>query len=332
MHRLKTTYLPLLLMTLALLATFKATAQNDATLSQYYEVKHYYNPATIGTNDFINIHAGARLQWVGMTNAPKDFMVMAETPFKMFNKRFGAGLVFQQNSEGLFSTMLIDAQLGYRFKVGKGQLNVGLNIGYLSETFKGSKAELPEDSQGQTSTDPAIPTSDVSGSALDLGLGVHYTHKYFWMGLSATHLTQPKMRLSASKESSSTTDEGYEFTMSRNLYFMAGSNIQVKNTLLEIMPSVLVRTDFKTVQADITARFRLRKFISFGVGYRTQSAVMLMVGAEFKNVYIGFDYDIATSKNLLRSTYGSFELFVGYSVKLDMGDKNKNKHKSIRLM
>ena len=112
---------------------------------------------------------------------------------------------------------------------------------------------------------------------------------------------------------------------------MAGSNIPVKNTLFEVIPSVLVKSDFTFTTAEITGRVRWRKFLSLGVGYRYDDAVSLVLGAELKNFYIGYSYDYPTSA-ISKASSGSHEIFAGYSLKLDLSDKNKNKHKSIRIM
>ena len=53
--------------------------------------------------------------------------------------------------------------------------------------------------------------------------------------------------------------------------------------------------------------------------------------AEYKNFFIGYSYDYATSA-ISKVSNGSHEVFVTYNVKLDLKEKNKNKHKSIRIM
>lgn len=97
------------------------------------------------------------------------------------------------------------------------------------------------------------------------------------------------------------------------------------------MPSMLVKSDFTFWTAEVMARARFRKFLSFGLGYRWDDAVIATVAAEIKNFYIGYSFDYATG-TLRSASSGSHEIFVGYSLKLDMGDKNRNKHKSVRLM
>ena len=112
---------------------------------------------------------------------------------------------------------------------------------------------------------------------------------------------------------------------------MSGCNIPIKNTLFEVMPSVLVKSDFTFTTGEINARCRYNKFQSFGVGYRYDDAVIATVAAELKGFYLGYSFDYSTSA-IAKASSGSHEIFLGYSLKLDLSDKNKNKHKSIRIM
>ena len=59
--------------------------------------------------------------------------------------------------------------------------------------------------------------------------------------------------------------------------------------------------------------------------------MVAMIGAEYKGFFIGYSYDYPTSA-ISKASSGSHEIFAGYSLKLNMSEKNKNKHKSIRIM
>lgn len=94
---------------------------------------------------------------------------------------------------------------------------------------------------------------------------------------------------------------------------------------------MLVKSDLTFTTAEITGRVRYHKFLTAGLGYRYNDAVMAMIGAEFKGFFLGYSYDYHTSA-ISKASSGSHEIFAGYSLKLDFSDKNKNKHKSIRIM
>ena len=319
-----------LLSTLVLLlgaTAFQASAQIDAQFTQYWAVPSYYNPSSIGNVDFIHITGGSKLQWIGVKHAPMNFLAMADMPFKFLNRRWGTGLLLQQENVGLFSTQTISAQLAWKKKMLGGMLSVGVQVGLLNQTFKGDSIIMPENDDYHTSADDAIPKGVVNGKALDVAAGVMFVHKWFWVGISGTHITAPTITLKAGENE----EDLYEFNTGRYFYLMAGSNIPIKYTLFEIQPSVMIKTDLKFWQYEATARFRYNKFISAGVAYRHKDAVSAMIGAEFKNFFVGYAYDFPISA-MNKATHGSHELFLNYNVKLNMGEVNKNKHKSIRIM
>ena len=202
--------------------------------------------------------------------------------------------------------------------------------GYLNSKFKGSDIYIPDNDDYHEGNDTSLPSQDLTGNGFDLSLGVTYTHKYFSLGLSGLHLLNPRINM-AVEGSESTESTEYETEVPRILYFTASGNIPLKNTLFELQPSMCVRTDFSQVSGDITMRALFNKFLSFGIGYRLNDAVCVMIGAEFKNFFIGYAYDYPTSA-IAKGSAGSHELLAGYQLKLDFSGKNKNKHRSIRLM
>lgn len=314
-------YVLMMLVAWVSVPTLKAQVDNQYT--QYYMVPGYYNPSAIGNTDYIHITLGSRAQWVGIKHAPLSFVGLADMPFKFLNKRFATGVSINQTSMGLYSGLNASAQLAYKHRLFGGTLSGGFQVGLVNEKFKGS--EIIE--IGGEEADDAIPKTDVSGNALDLGVGLHYQHKYWWAGFSATHLTEPSVEMKAEGNE----EDLYIFEAGRTYYFMAGGNIPIKNTLFELQPSVFVKTDFNLFQAEATMRVRYNKFITGGVAYRHNDAVSLVAGVEIKNFVVGYSYDYPIS-DISKATSGSHEVFVNYNVKLNLGEKNKNKHKSIRLM
>ena len=305
----------------------RAYAQVDAQFTQYWAAQSYYNPAAIGLTDYIHITGGARLQWIGIENAPMSFTGMADMPVKIGSKRIGVGVCVLSESLGLYRNLSASAQVAYKFKLLGGQLGIGVQLGLMNEVFKGSKIHIPDDAEGMESTDEAIPQTDVSGNAFDMGAGVYYSHKYVWLAISAAHLMEPAVSLKAE----GSQEDLYEFKANRMFYFMGGGNIPIKNTLFEILPSVFVKSDFKMFTAEATLRARFKKMFSAGVAYRWKDAVSLVVGLEIKNFFVGYSFDYPLSA-INKASHGSHEVFLSYNVKLNLQDKNKNKHKSIRIL
>ncbi|MDE7438523.1 MAG: type IX secretion system membrane protein PorP/SprF [Muribaculaceae bacterium] len=308
----------------------EVNAQNDVQFTQYWAVPTYYNPGATGEIDFVRIRGGMRMQWLGIENAPKSFMGAADMPVKIGKKRIGVGVNLGQESLGLFSNMLLNAQLSYKIKFLKGVLSVGVQGGYYDSKFKGSEVYVPEGDDYHQPVDEAIPTQDVGGHAFDLSAGLWYTHKYFSIGVSGLHLLQPTVRFDSEGAQTSEVSQ-YETVLTRAMYFTANGNIGIKNTLFELQPSLMVKTDFNNFSAEAMMRATYKKFLTFGVGYRYRDAISAMIGGEFKNIFIGYSYDYPMSA-ISRVSSGSHELVIGYKVKLDFSGQNKNKHRSIRLM
>lgn len=318
----------------AIAATFGVhtlTAQTDAQYTQYYEAANLYNPASVGNTDNVRLRGGVRAQWVGIDNAPMSILGTGDMPFKFLGKRWGVGAVVQSESYGLYNSLVLGAQLAGKFRKFGGELSVGLNVGMYDQRFRGSEVYIPDDDDYHQSTDDAIPQRDIHGSALDLGVGVWYTRRNIWAGLSCTHITSPQITMKSENEGTTEQSVEYQFQADRTLYLMGGCNIPLKNTLFELMPSALVKSDFNFISGEATLRARYNKLLTFGLGYRWNDAVYATVALEYRDFFVGYAYDYSTSA-IAKATSGSHEVFLGYSMKLDLSEKNKNRHKSIRIM
>lgn len=219
----------LLLLLLVLPSMVRLRAQDDTQLSQYWAMPSYYNAGAAGIYEKLNLRAATRQQWVGMPGAPKSFLVLADMPLRFLKADHGIGLQLSNDSYGLFKTTSFGIQYAYKVKLWGGQLSLGLQLGLISQIFDGTEVFIPESDYHQQ-TDDAIPTSEVQGTAFDVGFGVYYTHKYFYAGLSSTHLSQPAISF----------DENYEGSITRAYYFIAGGNIPLRNALYEVQPSMMV--------------------------------------------------------------------------------------------
>lgn len=315
---------------ISLLCPFALLAQSDPLFTQYWAIPTFYNPAATGDSDFVRIRGGANLQWIGIENAPKSFIATADSPFLVFNKRIGAGVTFMQESLGLFSNLLVSAQGSYKLNFKKGTIGIGIQVGYYNSRFRGSDIYIPDGDDYHDPDDPALPNQDLSGNAFDVSLGVSYVHPRFHVGISGMHLTSPRVRMSAETTDAS---EGVEFEtqLRRTLYFDAGGNIAIRNTLFQVHPSLIIASDFSGFSADATLRASYNRFLSFGVGYRWKEALSVMVAGEYKSFFLGYAYSYPLSA-IAKASSGSHEIIAGYSLKLDLAGKNKNKQRSIRIM
>lgn len=293
------------------------SAQYDASFSHYFDMETSFNPAAVGKQPKLNVTAAYNLSMVGFDNSPRTLHLGADLPFMIVNSRHGTGIQLLNDQIGLFTHQRLSLQYAYKVRFLKGVLGVGIQAGFISENFEGSKVDADE------SGDEALPTSDVSGSGVDLGLGFYYSHKDWYMGASAQHITAPTIELG----------DNNELKIDAVYYFTGGYNIRLRNPFLTIKPSVLVKCDGATWRGDVTGRLVYqynRRMLYGGVGYSPDHSVTFLVGGSFHGLILGYSYEVYTSK--LSAGNGSHELFVGYQADLNFSKKGKGMHQSVRIL
>jgi len=293
-------------------------AQMDVQFADYTSLKSYYNPAVSGTEGKLNVCGAYSMQMVGYKNAPATMYLGADMPIYFLSPRHGGGLSFLSDAIGMFTTTKISLQYAYNFKFGKkNRIAIGANFGMLSLKMDGSKVDLED------TTDPAFPTSSVDGNHADFNLGAYFTNPKFWAGLSAMHLLSPTV----------TAGENYELNYPRTFFFMAGGNISLKNSLIQLQPSCMVMSDLQSWREDIQCKavyeYEGRKLYG-GLGYSPGVSTTFMVGGDFHGATLGYSYQMYTSG--IGMVNGSHELVVGYITDLDLFKKGRNKHKSVRWL
>ena len=300
--------------------TVGARAQDDVQLSQYFLGMGYYNPAYAGTTGDLNMLGFFRQQWIGMPQAGTSFFVIADMPLTFGKTHHGVGLVVNTESIGLFQNTKVAVQYAYKQKLFGGTLSIGLQGGIFNKGFDGTKVYIPESDYHQME-DEAIPRTSVQAMALDVNAGVYYTHKHFYVGFGATHLTSPEMQFE---------ENAYTY-LSTGLNLTGGYNIQFNNPLYELQPSVFLKTDMQTFQADITARMVYNKMFNGGLSWRVNESVVVLLGATFGRLQVGYAYDFPTTA-ILKASTGSHEVVVRYQLKLKKTKTGKNRHKSVRIL
>ena len=251
-----------------------AKAQFDTHFTHYWALQGYYNPAVAGLSGKLNIYGTYAMQMAGYTNAPATMLVGADMVLPTEKKNQAVSANLYNESIGLFTNQRLFAGYAYRFNLWNGRMAVGVNAGSLEQKFDGSKVESEE------SNDDAFPSSEVDGMGFDLTAGVHYTHRLFYAGLSVMHLTAPTIELG----------ETHEIKVDRTYYLSGGGNIQLKNPLLSIQPSLQLMTDLQAWRADVTVRgtytYDEKRYYA-GLTYSPMTSVAMLLGGEINSVSFG---------------------------------------------
>jgi len=310
---------------LLLLHCFRIVAQYDAQLSNYWAAISYYNPGYAGQSSKLEMTALNRQQWIGFDNSPRTMLISADMPLAFLGRTHGVGAVLFTESLGLFSHSIMAGQYAYKRKLFKGDFSAGIQVAKIDESWFGSKVDIkpPEPDDIHEETDDGIPTSDIKSSAIDFSLGFFYANKKWYAGFSITHLLEPEM-----KETEGETNLIY---LPRGYYLMCGYNIQFDNPLLELRPSVFVKSTIQMTQLDLSARLFYSKMFYAGLGWRYGDAGIGMLGVNIKSFQVGYAYDFPLSA-IRKGTTGSHEVFLKYSIDMNLNKKTKNQYKSVRIL
>lgn len=307
----------ILTIVLFMLASYEARAQYDVSFGHYWAMEPSFNPATVGKEAKLNVAVAYALQMAGFEHNPNTMYAGADMPFYVLGAYHGVGLQFMNDAIGAFTHKRFGLQYAFQPRLLGGKLNIGVQATMLSENLDGSKIELIDP------TDPAFTTSSVNGTGFDLSLGLYYQHRSWYVGLSALHLNSPKVGLG----------ETNELSISPTYYFTGGYNIQLTHPFLTIQTSVLGRTDGVAFRGDVTARLKYehkKRVMYVGLSYSPTNSVTVILGGNIRGIHIGYSYEIYTSA--ISFGNGSHELFVGYQTDLNLYKKEKNLHKSVRIL
>lgn len=305
-----------------------AVAQLDAQYSHYMDVPEANNPGAVAANDMMNIFGIYRLQWAGFKDAPKEMFFSVNLPLTISGTKHGVGLVFSSDALGLFKSQDVLLQYSYKMKLSKGVLGLGLNIGFLSQTYDKANADFTGsgntviDGDEYHKSDDAYTYSGAEDNAVgfDVGVGGYYKDEKIFAGISVAHLN--------SKSTNYGLDSALMY-VPRIFYLTGGYNILLPNTLYTLKPSTQVRTDFHSLQADLSCIVEYNKRINGGLSYRFGDSFIFFLGGNLvTGLTLGYSYDLPISKMI--GSGGSHEIYLRYSFKPEFSKKNK--YKSDRIL
>ncbi|MBQ9284805.1 MAG: PorP/SprF family type IX secretion system membrane protein [Bacteroidaceae bacterium] len=306
---------------LAVLLAFgkQASAQYDPAFNHYWALQSLYNPAAAGLLEQINVQGGYALQMMGYTHAPQTMVVTADLPLWMISRAHGVGAGFVNDKIGLFEHKKFNIEYALHLKLWGGRFSVGARGALLAETFDGTGLDVID------SGDPAFPSSEVNGTSFDVEGGLRYDGREWYVGFSGLHLLQPTVTLGDSKAN--------EFEVPRTYYLTGGYNIRLKNPLLKVHTSAILRTDLTAWRGDVTARLAYngpKGKMYFGLGYSPTISTTVLIGGDFHGVQLGYAYEIYTSG--VGALQGTHEVSLGYTTDLNLFKKGKNRHQSVRIL
>ena len=308
---------------LALMASVSGRAQ-DIHFSQFYVNSILENPALTGifTGDY-RYGVDYRSQWASVANPFNT--VIASGEYKILVDRntgdylsFGALFTYDMAGAINFASTQVYGSVAYNKALDDQHntyLSVGLTGGFLNRSV--DMGEMTFSSQYQNGSFNANnPTGEVatfkSSNNYDVGAGVslnssldHDGRFNYYLGAAAYHLNEPTETLSGGLGGGDVKlPMKWEGSFGLNLPFTSQFGLQVMGNYSFEQPYQEVLFGglftYHAIQPGVPSIFAF----SFGAFYRVQDAIIPTVKLDYKNVSVGFSYDV-TNSSLATGTSGA---------------------------
>jgi type IX secretion system PorP/SprF family membrane protein len=311
--------------------SYAVHAQQKPHYTQYILNQYIVNPALTGIENYTDVKASHRHQWVGVQDAPvttyltlhtpigkKDYRTTA-TSFEMDGENprgqryweeytaaephHGVGLQVINDRTGPLNYFSAYATYAYHIGISaRTSLAAGFGAGLTNIKLDADKLNF-----GTTQVDPAVYTSGVINTIRpDFMAGVYLYSADYFIGLSAQQIIPQKIDFSnnAIKTKSGSivphvfATAGYRFLMGENFNFIPSVMVKYINPL--------------PAQVDVNAKLQYQNLVWIGASYRHEDGFAAMAGLNISNkLNIGYAYDYTTS-GLNIVSKGTHEILVGF--------------------
>jgi type IX secretion system PorP/SprF family membrane protein len=269
--------------------------------SQYLHNGLMINPAYAGSREALSAVLSYRMQWLGISDAPRIESVSLHSMMK--NDKVALGLKAQFMQYGVTRSQSIYAIYAYHIRLAKGRISFGLKAGAdLSNTdYTGLL--------GIVRPDPAFPEGNKSYVFPNAGAGVYYFSDRLFAGFSI-----PSFLFYRNAGNGNT--QAYHAFSEYDLVFSAGGLVTF-SPAVKFKPSLLLDYslhDAKHInQFDINCNFIFSDIIWAGASWRTteQVAVGHLQFQVNQQLMLGLSYDYPVGR---MNTYskGSSEFILRY--------------------
>lgn len=314
-------HLSLILVTVCLSAVLKG--QQRPLYTQYIFNNYLLNPAVSGIENYIDLKAGTRQQWVGLTDAPKTSYISLHAPIgKQYNTsnptsfadrgnnpmsrsyvrdyvaaepHHGIGFHIVSDKAGIFNR--IDLNVSYAYHLGLSpRLNMALGVAAGAAQININ----PEQPKPGETDDPAF--TKLQGNHLQpmFSAGVWLYGASFFAGLSAEQLLKQNIGQAGSEPSA----------LVPHYYATAGYKAPLGEEVA-ILPSFLLTKVNTVLLLDINTKIAYKNKLWIGGSYRRNDSFSALAGLNISYLFnISYSYDFGIS-DMQQFNNGSHEVILG---------------------
>jgi len=283
---------------------FVAKSQ-DLHYSMFFNSPLNLNPALTG--QFIGdqrIHANYRRQWYQWPVENQSFAVGGDIKLKNSEKPnfLSLGALINYDVAGDLNTKFtgFDVFGAYSFKVGKGYMTPGLNVGVGVRSYNTANGTLGEFWNGNslvpgTAIDPLYQgNGGIDKLYVDANVGLNYRQvksfrKFYDLGVSFNNLISPDVRFDENIGQES------NLLSKINIYGMANWRVADK---IDLLANALVslQDPYREIvlngQGKIYLNDEYTKALYLGAGIRLDDSWYPMIALQIEKLYVAFSYDL----------------------------------------
>jgi type IX secretion system PorP/SprF family membrane protein len=283
-------------------AAFPVVAQQRPVQSLYMFDPLLINPAYAGNHVQLSATSIYRNQWVNLDGAPKTLTATIHSGF--YKSRMGLGVIISNDQIGIHNDFSFTGVYSYKIKFkNQGILSMGIQGGFDNLKSDYNKLNL------KNQNDPNL-SGVFSKFNPNVGTGVYYQQKTFYVGFSVPQLIENIVFNQANETGSSLSRQ-------QRYYYLNGGFSKRINNVLTWMPSTLIRLqEDAPLSFDINSTVVLYDAVGLGVSYRLKEGFVGLFELQLnQNFHVGYAYDFTVS-DLSKYSNGSHEIMVNYRVKI----------------
>lgn len=303
------------------------SAQQRPQYTQYIFNNYLLNPALSGIENYVDVKAGYRHQWMGISNSPvtifatanfrlgkdylwKNALSLAEDDSDPMSRNYmqnytaspphhGVGVTLVSDKAGPISRLDANLTYAYHLKMGN-RLNLSTGIALGISRINLNVADL----SFEVPNDPAINNTIVSQVKPDLSVGVWLYGASFFAGASIQQVLPQRLSFTNDKTYAQGTERSHYFITTGYRFFAADDISAIPSVMVKYVPNTPVSIDFN-------AKFAFKEKFWVGGSYRKNDSFSAMAGVNVKRlVNITYAYDFTTS-GLNKVSSGSHEIVLG---------------------
>jgi type IX secretion system PorP/SprF family membrane protein len=303
------------ILSLLLFFLTKTDAQQSAQYTIYMYNPYGVHPAYAGAENSLVATGVIRQQWAGLLGSPASQQINAHLPLNIISSGFGINI--ENDKAGAEQLTSAAVTYAYRMRLNKqSKLAFAINGGLIQGQLNGDIIRTPEGKydKGINHNDNFLPNINVSAQAPLLDASVFFQSNTVKIGFTAKNLLSQTINY---------TINANKIRLIKNYLFTFATDLKISNNFT-LQPSLLLRSDFRQLQSELSVMSVFNEKISLGASYRGYSknsndALALIGGFRLNDkVILYYSYDISLSPLKTVNT-GSHEIVLRYNLAKEIG-------------